>query len=83
MIKVSIQDFDIISQYKLTCRHCGKVIFFDDHPIDIVNIYCPVCQTEYFLEEEHKSTDFCKCGQVKHVGFDTCIDCIKAIKLEH
>jgi len=54
MIKVSIQDFDIISQYKLTCRHCGKVIFFDDHPIDIVNIYCPVCQTEYCLIENEK-----------------------------
>ena len=54
MITISIQDFDVISQYKLTCQHCGKVILFDDHPIDIVNIYCPVCQTKYYLLEENE-----------------------------
>jgi len=54
MIRISIQDFDIISQYKLICHHCGKVILFDDHPLDIVDIYCPMCQTEYCLLEENE-----------------------------
>lgn len=80
MIKVSIQDFDVISQYKLICQHCGEVMIFDDHPFDYKKIYCPICKTEYFLEEETHTTDFCECGQIKHVGFDACVDCIETNK---
>ena len=51
MIKISVQDFDIISQYKLTCSHCGKVMIFEDHPLDLNEIICPLCKTEYCLSE--------------------------------
>lgn len=41
-------------------------------------------QSIYFKDSDYKPDwytelddrgDFCKCGQVKHVGFDECIDC--------
>jgi len=54
MIKVSIQDFDIISQYKLTCRHCGKIMLYKDHPLDLDEIVCPMCKTKYCLIETEK-----------------------------
>jgi len=53
MIKVSIQDFDVISRYTLICQHCDKVMAFDEHPFEYKEIQCPMCKTEYFLEEEH------------------------------
>jgi len=54
MIKISVQDFDIISQYKLICNHCGKLMLFKDHPLDIVDIHCPICKTKYCLSEENE-----------------------------
>jgi hypothetical protein len=26
---------------------------FDEHPFEYKEIQCPMCKTEYFLEEEH------------------------------
>ena len=40
-------------------------------------------QSLYFMNSDYKPpwykierSDFCKCGQVKHVGFDECCDCL-------
>jgi len=30
-----------------------------------------------YLKERKSESNFCRCGQVKHIGFNECIDCIE------
>ena len=41
----------------------------------------PVCGSNQPINKKlqiNTNSSFCQCGQVKHVGFDECIDCLDA-----
>ncbi len=55
-IIVSVNDFEIICQYKLICSECEKEIISIIHPIDCDFIKCPICETKYFIQEQLEIT---------------------------
>ena len=53
-----------------SCMNAIRNLGFENSTEIPIPSWCP-------LDDAGKRSDFCRCGQVKHVGSDVCFDCIK------